>query len=112
MDGFLHRVGPAIRMLLTKRVQLKYSPILEFIRTDYARKEEALDVVIERMREQQAIQKTQKQLFDDDVVEEESDDEEIGAAEAEAAPAPAARGKTSKSGARGRSPASAKKLKD
>ncbi len=75
MNGFLYRVGPAIRMMVTKRIQLKYSPDLVYIRTDYARKEEALDVTIERMQEQQTLQKTQMQLQDEDAVEDEEEED-------------------------------------
>lgn len=76
VSGFLHRVGPAIRMLVTKRIQLKFSPDLVFIRTDFARKEEALEGTIERMREQRILQQTQQQLQDEDLEEEEEEEEE------------------------------------
>jgi ribosome-binding factor A len=47
VDGFLHRQGPAIRMLLTRRVQMKYSPTLDFIRTDFEKKQARLDAVLD-----------------------------------------------------------------
>ena len=46
-DGFLHRMGPTIRMMLTKRVQLKFSPTLEFVRTDFEKKHVRVDTILE-----------------------------------------------------------------
>ncbi len=49
VEGFLHRQGPTIRMMLTKRVQLKYSPTLDFVRTDFDKKQARVEAILEEM---------------------------------------------------------------